>query len=77
MAIAYNSAYVQTETLNITFSQPNAVGHVDGGDSLAREASTFSQTRLTAYCPSRYTLPRHAGCYKHACQGGSILPTHV
>ena len=27
------------------------VGHVDGGDSLAREASTFSQTRLTAYCP--------------------------
>jgi len=48
MAIAYNSAYVQTETLNFTFAH---VGHVDGGDSLAREASTFSQTRLTAYCP--------------------------
>ena len=63
MAIAYNSAYVQTETLNFTFTR---VGHVDGGDSLAREASTlvvsnrlvfeqatyllltFSQTRLTA-----------------------------
>ena len=24
MAIAYNSAYVQTETLNFTFAQPNA-----------------------------------------------------
>ena len=47
MAIAYNSAYVQTETLNITFAR---VGHI-GGDSLAREASTFSHTRLTAYCP--------------------------
>ena len=45
MAIAYNSAYVQTETLNFTFA---CVGHVDHGDSLAREASTFSQTRLTA-----------------------------
>ena len=41
MAIAYNSAYIQTET----FAR---VGHVDGGDLLAREASTFSQTRLTA-----------------------------
>ena len=37
MAIAYNFAYVQTKTIN--------VGHVDGGDSLARETSTFSQTR--------------------------------
>ena len=46
MAIAYNFAYVQTETLNFTFAR---VGHVDGSDLLAREASTFSQTRLTAY----------------------------
>ena len=63
MTISYNSAYVQTETLNFTFAH---VGHVDGGDSLAREAYTlvvsnrlvfeqatyllltFSQTRLTA-----------------------------
>jgi len=24
MAIAYNSAYIQTETLNFTFARPNA-----------------------------------------------------
>jgi len=63
MAIDYNCAYVQTETLNFTFSRPNAeyVRHVDGYDSLAREASTFSQTRLTAYCPpsrQHSTTPR-------------------
>ena len=72
MAIAYNSAYVQTETLNFTFAGPNAVGHVDGGDSLAREASTFSHTRLTAYCPPS---PQHSTAPRWLLS--TCLPTHV
>jgi len=31
MAIAYNSAYVQTETLNFTFARPNAEYRINVG----------------------------------------------